>query len=211
MKNLEEIRRLSLELIGPVRYEFPDGCDDDDERSRFVRRRARHAEFQKKCPVEFRQALDLSKLKNPGAWQEGWAWAPGTFPGLWIWSAETGRGKTRFAWHKIGQAFLHTWADPLFVTGVQLYDLAYNKWREGSPGEFRDFFRRRSFVVLDDLDKFYLGKDEIALMLRELFDFFYRERVSVIVTANVPPEQFAATIGGSAQRRILEVCQPIAF
>lgn len=211
MKNLEEIRRLSLELFGPVRYEFPAGCDDGDERSRFVRRCTRLAEFQKRCPVEFRQALDLSKLKDPGPWPEGWAWTPGTFPGLWIWSEETGRGKTRFAWHKIGQAYLHTGTDPLFMTGVQLYDLAYGKWREGSSNEFRDFFRRRSFVILDDIDKFYLGKDEVALMIRDLFDVFYNDHVSVLVTANVPPEEFAATIGGSALRRILEVCRPLAF
>src|SRR4051812_49372842 len=58
----------------------------------FVREQ-RLARFKELCPVEFQQKIDRSKLPNLAAWDEADAWT-GCAPGLWLWSHETGRGKT---------------------------------------------------------------------------------------------------------------------
>lgn len=181
------------------------------ERSQELIRHQRLESFKRLCPEEFRAKIDRARIPNLVAWDKADAWEPGTYPGLWLWSSATGKAKTRMLWRKVGQAMVKLGKRHLFTTGAKLGEFQYECWRDGEPTEFLRRFRNYDFVVLDDLDKFPLTEERSARALRELFDEFYSKHVSVLVSANEPPDVIGEKIGASCLRRVNAVCESIEF
>jgi hypothetical protein len=178
--------------------------------SRDLIQKSRLDYFNTMCPREFCSPIDRTLLRNLNAWDEANKWTPGEYPGIWLWSPETGLGKTRMLWKKVGQAVV-SGKRYIFITGIHLGEWYYECFRDGEPLKFYGRFRNHDVVMLDDLDKYPVDDERAARALRELWDNFYRNHVSVIVSANEPPEFMQERIGHSAYRRITEVCQPIQF
>lgn len=176
-------------------------------------REQRDQRFKDFCPKEFRQKIDPTKIKNPKAWKEADTWM-GEYPGLWLWSRETGKGKSRMLWRKFGQLHVERGRSVIKITGMMLGEEYHDAYRAGRVREFYRTFTSMSCVMLDDLDKIQLGHDgfeSLPRVLRELFDKFYEHRTTVLVTANEPISFFQEQLGESAARRMREVCREIEF
>jgi chromosomal replication initiation ATPase DnaA len=165
--------------------------------------------FQDLCPVEFRQKIDRSKLPNLAAWDSADAWNMQA-PGLWLWSTETGRGKSRMAWRLFGRAHVQHGRHVLKTSGQSLAESYFEDHMDGDP---RRFYRRAlapDILIIDDIDKAEVSERN-RRALRELWDELYSHRKAVIVTANRPIEWFAKDFGPSAVRRMREICTEIKF
>lgn len=177
--------------------------------------------FKRLCPAEFRGKIDRKRLGNPAAWDEAEKWN-GSFPGVWLWSHETGEAKSRFLWHKFGDLHVNRAKSVMRVTGLNLAEDYADARQGGKTFKFYDRFGNVEVVMLDDLDKMDLPADGLSLaekdramrnarFLRELFDTFYEEHTPVLVTANEPISWFGDRIGASCERRMREVCREIEF
>lgn len=165
--------------------------------------------FKALCPLEFQQPIDRARLPNLVAWDEADAWS-GEAPGLWLWSHETGRGKTRMAWRQFGRAHVRKGQYVLKATGQSLCESYFEAHMDGDP---RAFYRRMlqpDLLIIDDLDKAEITERN-RRAIRELFDELYSHRKAVIVTSNEPIEFFNAGLGESCVRRMREVCREIRF
>ena len=65
----------------------------DDALRRASIRTQRLDRFRALCPPLFLQQIDRANVPNLAAWDEADAW-PGSHPGIWLWSPETGEAKT---------------------------------------------------------------------------------------------------------------------
>ncbi len=184
---------------------------DLEARSLVLIHEQKMAYFRNKCPLEFQKPIDRALIPNLTAWDAADAWQPGEYPGLWLWSSETGRAKTRMQWRKIGQAHVRLNKRHVFITGAHLGEWCYTCFRDGEPSEFYRRFRNHDLVVLDDVDKYPFGDERHARAFRELFDFFYSSHISVLVSANESIAAIGAKIGDSGRRRIEEVCREVRF
>lgn len=184
-------------------------------------RRQRLETFHRFCPPEFHQKIDMTKIRNQKAWADADKWQ-GEFPGVWLWSKETGEAKTRMLWRKFGQLHVDAGLSVQRVTGLNLAEEYADCFRCGKTAQFYRHLCGTDVVMLDDLDKMPLpdegqgfGEREAgvrgARMLRELFDTFYEEHTRVLVTANQPIQWFEERIGPSAERRMRTVCTEIEF
>ncbi|MSU47390.1 MAG: hypothetical protein EXS42_09800 [Lacunisphaera sp.] len=189
----------------------PNELVDLDARSRELIQESRLNDFKAKCPPEFLPPIKRALLSNLEAWDAADSWTSGTYPGLWLWSAETGRCKTRMAWRKIEQGIVKLGLRYVFTTGGSLADLCYQDFREGEPAEFVRRFKRYNLVVIDDVDKFPFADERPGRAFRDLFDYFYSQHVSVLVTSNEPIDYVAQRLGDSSERRIREVCRELRF
>lgn len=184
-------------------------------------RAQRMESFHRFCPQEFHARIDESKIPNLAAWKKADAWT-GKYPGLWLWSRRSGRGKTRMLWRHFGRLHVDHGRTVQRTTGVNLAEEYHDRHKRNQTGAFYRDLCCTDIVMLDDLDKLVLpeegqgfGQAEEAgrnvRMLRELFDTFYEEHTPVIVTANKPINWFAERIGESGDRRLRAVCTEIEF
>jgi hypothetical protein len=174
------------------------------------------------CPEEFRKKIDRSLIKHLPAWDEADKWE-GSFPGLWLWSHETGEGKTRMLWRKYGQFHVRQGRIVVRISGLGLAEMYHDYFNKSATSAFyREFNHKGGIVMLDDLDKMSLpGTDQgfseqdqsarNARMLRELFDKFYEHHTPVLVTANEDVDWFEQRIGPSGARRMRETTKAIHF
>lgn len=177
--------------------------------------------FRLMCPPEFQKKIDTTLIPNLEAWNLADKWNGG-FPGIWIWSNDTGKAKSRMLWRKFGQLHVRNGKVVARITGANLAEEYHDAFNKSRTAEFYAQFGKMGVVMLDDLDKMAMpdselpyGQQEQGLrngrMLRELFDRFYEWHVPVLVTANEPINFFAQRIGPSAERRMREVCQEVSF
>lgn len=181
-----------------------------EERTRQIRRTQRLARFSELCPAQFRKRIDRSLLPNLSAWDQADGW-DGTFPGLWLWSHATGRGKTRMAWRLYGRHHVDRGKSIIKATGQALAEEYFGYHMDGDPRGFYRWLHRGEILVIDDLDKVDYDDRRYGRMIRELFDEIYSHQWPVIVTANEPIEHFGAVLGASAVRRMRESTREIAF
>lgn len=176
--------------------------------------KSRLAQFLGMCPEEFRAKIDRTRIPNLAAWDRADEWQ-GQHPGLWLWSAATGRAKSRMLWRKFGQLFVERNRRCLRIRGTRLAEAYYEYHMDKNPAGFYRMFERADVIMLDDLDKVNLRADSTINMPRvihQLFDEFYEQHKPVLVTANEPIQYFEQRIGKSADRRITAVCaQEIEF
>lgn len=217
----DEIRRLWGLPPRPI-DQVPRVWSEEEEMERVQKlvRDQRMESFKRFCPVHFLEAIDRSKIPNLAAWDEADAWSGG-WPGVWLWSHDTGEAKTRMLWRKFGQLHVERGRSVVRVTGLNVAEDYAQAYREGRTTEFYGRFARMGCVMMDDLDKMELpdpnrsdAQDRAARnarMLRELFDDFYERHQPVLVTANEPIAWFSERIGKSGERRMLEVCREVAF
>lgn len=170
----------------------------------------RLARFKELCPAEFREPIDRRRLPNLKAWDEADAWA-GTYPGLWLWSTVTGRGKTRMAWRLLGRLHVKHGKQIIKSSGQQLAETYFEFHMDGDPRGFYRWLLRFDIILIDDLDKVDLSDRRYVRMMRELFDELYARRTAVVVTANEPIAFFSTVAGESCARRMNEVCREIPF
>jgi len=170
----------------------------------------RLAKFKEQCPAQFRAKIQPELLPKPEAWKEADKWF-GTFPGLWLWSAETGHGKTRMLWRKFGALHVERGRSVFKISGQALAEEYFRYHMEGNPRSFYRWVTMYDVVMIDDLDKIDMSDRRAPRMCRELFDEFYSRKSVVLVTANEPIEYFENTIGGSTSRRMREVVTEIEF
>lgn len=181
----------------------------------------RMASFKRFCPAEFAEAIDRTLIRNLTAWDDADTWG-GEFPGVWLWSKETGEAKTRMLWRKFGQMHVERGMTVMRTTGLNLSEEYHDAYQKNRTSDFYRHMCGVNVVMLDDLDKMALPehgqgfgeRDQAtrnARMLRELFDTFYEEHMRVLVTANEPIAWFAERVGESAERRMREVCREIKF
>ena len=201
----------SLTLFDHLKIPAPTEVVDFEQRSRDAIHEARLKDFKARCPLEFRSNIERAKITSINAWDIADKWKPGEHPGLWLWSHETGRCKTRMAWRKIGQAIVWYGLRYVITSGTGLADLCYENFRDGEPSEFVRRFKGLGFVVIDDVDKFPFNDEKHGRAFRELFDMFYANHVSVLVTSNEPISFVDSKLGESCGRRIHEVCGEIKF
>tara|TARA_R110000868_G_scaffold253540_1_gene510112 strand:- start:487 stop:1161 length:675 start_codon:yes stop_codon:yes gene_type:complete len=186
-----------------------------------VIRQNRMERFKLMCPPEFQKKIDEKLIENPTAWAEADKWE-GSFPGLWLWSNDTGRAKTRMLWRKFGALHVNQGKVVARITGLNLAEEYHDAFNRNRTSEFYGQFSKMGVVMLDDLDKMPLPHQDAsfsqsdqgmrnARFLRELFDKFYENHVPVLVTANENIKFFAERIGPSAERRMREVCKEISF
>ena len=210
-----EWRRLGLIPDGP-----PTAPATPIDTAAYIRER-RLERFKEICPPEFLQAIDRTKIANVAAWDEADAW-PGTHPGIWLWSNDTGEAKTRMLWRKFGQLHVDHGKSVMRTTGLHLAEDYRDCIHRAATTAFYGRFGRIDVVMLDDLDKIPLPQmgqgfraseeaDRNGRMLRELFDGFYEDHTPVLVTANEPIAWFGARLGPSGERRMREVCKEIEF
>jgi hypothetical protein len=184
-------------------------------------RQQRLTRFNEFCPAEFRAKIDRAKIPCLEAWDDADKWN-GEFPGLWIWSEDTGKAKTRMLWRKFGHLHVRLAKNILRVTGINLAEEYHDSFNKSKTADFYRALMAVDVVMLDDLDKMALpeqgdgfGQQEQAArngrMLRELFDKFYEHHVPVLVTANQPIEWFGQRIGASGERRMRECCRVVSF
>lgn len=172
-------------------------------------RAQRTERFRALCPEEFYQKIDRSLLPNLAAWDLADAWNLAA-PGLWLWSHETGKGKSRMAWRLFGRAHVSLGKYVLKASGQSLCENYFEAHMDGDP---RRFYRRMlepDILVIDDLDKAEITERN-RRAIRELFDDLYSHRKAVVITANEPIEWFRASLGESCVRRMNEVCREIKF
>lgn len=184
-------------------------------------RRQRMDAFKQFCPEEFRAQIDRTRIPNLTAWDEADKWG-GSFPGVWLWSHQTGEAKTRMLWRKFGQFHAEQGKTVVRVTGLHLAEDYHDHFNKNATAAFYAHMagRGRQVCMLDDLDKMPLPHadlsyaeraqaDRNARMLRELFDTYYSMHTPVLVTANEPIAWFAARCGPSTERRMKVVCREI--
>lgn len=172
-------------------------------------RAQRMEKFKELCPAEFRQAIDRTRLPNLAAWDEADKWAM-TAPGLWLWSHETGRGKSRMAWRLFGRAHVEHGRFVLKCSGQSLVEDYFQAHMDGEPRRFYRRMLQPEILILDDLDKAEVNERN-RRALRELWDEFYAHRKAVVVTSNEPVAFFEEQYGPSCVRRMREVCREIKF
>jgi len=173
-------------------------------------RAQRLTRFKETCPAEFRRKIDLSLVPNLQAWEEADLWQ-GTYPGLWLWSHESGRGKTRMLWRKFGYLHCDLGKSVLKLTGQALAEEYFRYHMDGNPRGFYGFLSRFDVIMLDDFDKIDLSDRRAPRMAREIFDEFYSRRQVILVTANESANFFEKRVGLSMGRRIREVVTEIKF
>lgn len=169
----------------------------------------RLARFKELCPAEFRKPIDRALVANPAAWDEADAWN-GAHPGLWLWSHETGRGKSRMAWRQFGRGHVRHGKFTIKASGQSLCEDYFAAHMDGEPRAFYKRVLRADLLIIDDLDKAEWNERN-KRTVRELFDELYAHQKAVIVTANEPIAWFADVIGPSCVRRMAEVCREINF
>lgn len=175
-----------------------------------ILRQQRLDRFRELCPAEFRAAIDRAKVPNLAAWDDADRW-DGTHPGIWLWSHETGRAKSRMLWRQFGRLHVEHGKRILRITGQQLAEEYFAQHMAGEPREFYKWVSRHQVLMLDDLDKIDTAEMRTAKMLRELWDVIYAEHIAVLVTANEPPAHFEQKLGRSLGRRIAESVREIKF
>ena len=173
-------------------------------------REQRMAHFKELCPPEFLKPIDRSLLPVLRAWDESDAWA-GSTPGVWLWSRETGQGKTRMAWRQFGRLHVNHGKHCLKATGQALAEEYFTYHMDGEPRAFYRWLARCDVLFIDDIDKIDLQDRRYCRMLRELFDELYAARKPVCVTSNEPISYFAKFCGESCCRRMREVAREIHF
>jgi hypothetical protein len=184
-------------------------------------RQQRMETFRKFCPAQFQAKIDRTLIPNLEAWDKADAWH-GSFPGLWLWSNDTGEAKTRMLWRKFGQMHVECGKAVLRVSGLNLAENYHDCHNRNRSGQFYADLTAFQVVMLDDLDKMPLPQiqqgfseqanaDRNGRMIRELFNRFYENKTVVLVTANEDIRWFGERIGESAERRMREVCAEIAF
>lgn len=165
--------------------------------------------FKAHCPAEFSQKIDRSRLPNLPAWDAADAWGFCS-PGLWLWSHESGRGKSRMAWRLYGRAHVERGLYCVKGSGQSLCEDYFAYHMDGNPrGFYRDLLKV-DILIIDDIDKADFTERN-KRTIRELFDELYAHRKAVIVTAQEPISFFANVIGDSCVRRMREVCREIPF
>jgi hypothetical protein len=182
-----------------------------EARSRKFLAESRLTNFKALCPPQFCKPINRDLIPDLTAWDAADAWVPGTHPGLWLWSPETGRAKTRMAWRLVERGIVRLGLDYGFITGHHLGERMYEDWRDGTPADTVRRFVRKDFVVIDDIDKFPFGDERLARGFRELFDVFYTRQISVLATSNEPISFIAQRLGASCERRLREVCREVRF
>lgn len=178
-----------------------------------IRQQIRHqrlAAFRELCPPEFSQKIDRSKIPNTGAWDQADVWQ-GAFPGLWLWSHATGKGKSRMLWRQFGKLHVDFGRDVVRATGQQLAEDYFRFYMAGNPREFYRRLMRHDVIMIDDLDKADFRADRTVRMLRELWDFLYEANKPVLVTANEDITEIENRLGMSGGRRIRHVCREVCF
>lgn len=171
------------------------------------------------CPVEFQKKIDPSLIPNQTAWNDADSW-DGSFPGLWLWSHDTGHAKTRMLWRKFGQLHVRRGLVVGRITGLNLSEEYHDAYHKNRTGEFYARCSKLQCLMLDDLDKMVLPREDAgyaetdngarnARMLRELFDRCYENHTPVLVTANEPISFFSERCGESTERRMRAVCREI--
>lgn len=191
---------------------------DDEAATRALIRAQRMETFKGFCPVEFLKAIDETKIRNMAAWERADDWN-GRFPGVWLWSADTGEAKTRMLWRQFGRMHVDQGRMVCRVTGLNLAEAYGEAYFENKTTAFYHRFAKFDAWLLDDLDKMKLPDghhydstaDRNGRMLREVFDKFYESHKPVLVTANEPIAWFQARLGESTARRMREVCTEIEF
>lgn len=208
---IETLRRGIYERFPNPQGAVSDWTDDD--RVRATRRcvaEERLGWFVERCPAEFCQAIDRAKIPNLRAWDEADEWRGG-HPGLWLWSHETGRAKTRMLWRKFGELYIHAGLRVMRMSGVEFGEEYFRFHMDGEPRDFYRHFDKADVVMLDDLDKIDLTAERNRLALREAFDRFYEVHKAVLVTANEDIGYFEQQLGASCARRMRAVCREIKF
>lgn len=173
-------------------------------------RRQRLEKFREQCPEEFRQKIDVTKIPNRTAWDAADKW-DGSHPGLWLWSRETGRAKTRMLWRQFGRLHVERGLTVIKITGQAMAEEYFSYHMDGDPRAFYSWLMGYSVVMIDDLDKLDLDDKRAPRMCRELFDEMYANQKPVLVTANEPISHFQKRIGNSTSRRMEAVCREIQF
>jgi hypothetical protein len=167
--------------------------------------------FTDRCPARFLEPFDLRRLPaRPDVVRTALAWQ-GTHPGLWMWSQETGQGKTRVMWQLIRKARVDLGLSCYEWTGQQWADDLWRHWMEGSADQLWWWLNRWDVLCIDDVDKINLSDVRQQRALREFFDLIYREQKPAIITANRPPSWIVDTLGNSAERRVLESFTALHF
>lgn len=173
-------------------------------------RKGRLVQFQEICPAEFRPKIDEALLPNLGSWREADKW-DGSHLGIFLWSHETGRAKTRMLWRQFGRLYVERGKRVIKFTGQKLAEVYFGYHMDGDPSGFYRWIMSHQVLMLDDLDKIRFDDERATRMLRELFDQLYSARHAVLATSNEPIEFFSKHIGESGARRIRAVCREIKF
>lgn len=184
--------------------------EEQDARTRQVIRAQRLARFTELCPAQFRKRIDRTLLPNLEAWDAADTW-DGAYPGLWLWSHTTGRGKTRMAWRLYGRHHVDRGRSVIKASGQALAEEYFGYHMDGDPRGFYRWLHHGQILVIDDLDKVDYEDRRYGRMIRELFDEIYARQWPVIVTANEPIDYFTSVLGASAVRRMREATREIAF
>ena len=163
-------------------------------RSSEVLREQRLARFNDLCPAQFRERIRRELLPNLTAWDAADAWTGG-HPGIWLWSAATGLGKTRMLWRHLGRMHVEHGRSILKLSGQAMAEEYFRLHMDGKPGDFYRWLEQSDLIFLDDLDKIDFSNPRSPRMLRETFDKFYEAKKPVLVTANEPIAWFGSTLG----------------
>lgn len=216
-------------LIGDIAAEFRRawGMSEEPAKPRpqpdvaAIIRAQRLDRFREFCPPEFRARIDRGLIPNLAAWDRADEWA-GSSPGLWLWSATTGRAKTRMLWRKFGQLHVEHGMSVMRVSGLNLAEEYHDAFNGNRTASFYRELTRCDVLMLDDLDKMPLPQrkqgfsehqhaDRNARMLREVFDHIYENHTPTLITANEPIQWFSERVGASAERRMRTTCTEIEF
>jgi chromosomal replication initiation ATPase DnaA len=212
--SIDDIRRQWIEAgimpAEPAPEPIPLTQSEEEARVRQLVRTQRMDAFKSNCPDEFMHKIDRTLLPNLEAWDKADAWA-GTFPGIWLWSHCTGKGKTRMLYRQFGRLHVEQGKAVIKISGQALAEEYFAYHMKGEPRSFYSWMNRYDVVMIDDIDKIDLEDRRAPRMCRELFDEFYSKHKSVLVTANEPIEHFQKRIGDSTSRRMHAVCEEISF
>lgn len=212
--SLEAIRRewiaAGIMSADPAPQAAPLTQDEEVERVRQMVRAQRMDAFKSNCPEEFLSKIDRERLPNLEAWDAADAWN-GRFPGVWLWSHVTGKGKTRMLYRQFGRLHVEQGKAVVKITGQQLAEEYFAYHMKGEPRAFYAWLNRYDVVMIDDIDKLDMDDRRAPRMCRELFDEFYTKHKAVLVTANEPIAHFQKRIGDSTARRMNAVCTEIGF
>lgn len=184
-------------------------------------REQRMARFRDFCPPRFQEKIDRALIPNLPAWDDADKWT-GSHPGVWLWSHDTGEAKSRMLWRKFGQLHVERGLVVARITGANLAEDYHDAFNKSRTAGFYSSLEGFDILMLDDLDKMTLPKQgqgfaeaddaaRNARMIREVFDRFYEQKASVLVTANESIAWFGQCIGPSTERRMRETCREIAF
>lgn len=188
--------------------------ESGEDVTRKILEKQRLERFLATCPAEFRKPINRALIANLSAWDRADLWS-GEFPGVWIWSAETGRCKTRMLWRKFGQLHVKHGKTILKSSAQNLCEEYFSFHMDGDPRAFYRWVLKHDVVMIDDADKIDVrdqAKDvRSGRMFRELFDELYANNRPTLVTANKRIDHFEKTLGESAARRMRAVCVEIEF